>query len=183
LESVILFLEKKQILIVIIAIAALSGFALFRYTPMKKNMKTVKQVRAKQNLVIAKGISDSQQLSVFAEQLDKLEEKLDKFEDNIPEQRNLGLFLKVVAQLMNQHNLKEQAIEPLEEVETDDLICIPVSMECTGQLKQIFEFCKNLQKLDRKVRITQVKLKNGNDFNGEIKMETKIVIYCRTQVS
>ena len=83
---------------------------------------------------------------------------------------------------MDSHNLKEQAIQPLEEKKINELICIPVSMECRGTLKDIFEFYKNLQEIDRQIRIRQVKLKNRNNFSGEVKMETEIVIYYRSQV-
>jgi Tfp pilus assembly protein PilO len=182
-KDIALFFEKKQILIFVFAVLTIGGFVLFRYIPMKKNIRAIKQKRAEQNLIIAKGISDSEQLPVFTEQLDKLKEKLENYENNIPKQRDIGFFLIKISELMNRHNLQEQAIEPLEEAEIDELICIPVSMECKGQLKQIFEFYKNLQELDRQIRIKTVKIKNGNDFNGEIMMETEIVIYCRTQVS
>jgi hypothetical protein len=50
-------------------------------------------------------------------------------------------------------------------------------MQCKGRLTQIFEFYKQLQKLDRLVRIEQVKLVNDSSFEGEVSMETKLVIY------
>jgi Tfp pilus assembly protein PilO len=177
-----LFREKKQILIFIIATVIFGGFVLFRYIPMTKEMSAAKSARAEQNLIIAKAISDSEQLPVFTDQLHKLQEELDNYEANIPRQKDLGLFLKKIAELMDNHNLKDQAIQPLEETKINELICIPVSMECKGNLTQIFEFYKNLQELDRQMRIKQVKLKNGTDYSGEVKMETQIVIYYRTQV-
>ena len=50
---------------------------------------------------------------------------------------------------------------------------------CKGSLKQIFEFYKALQGLDRLVRIEQVKLVNDNDFSGRVSMHTEAVIYYR----
>ena len=164
-----------------IAVAAIGGYVLFCYMPESRKMSIVKSARAEQNLVIAKGISDSEQLPLFTDQLHKLRNKLDNYEANIPKKKDLGLFLKKIAELMDDFDLKEQEIEPLEEIKVNGLTCIPVNIGCRGKLNGIFEFYKNLQELDREIRIKQVKLKNGNDFNGEIKMNTEIIIYYRTQ--
>lgn len=177
-----MFLEKKQIIILVIAAVVFGGFVLFRFIPLSREISTVKSARAGQNLTIARAVSDSEQLKVFTNQLHMLQDKLDNYELNIPKQKDLGLFLKKISELMDNHNLKDQAIQPLEEKRINELICIPVSMECKGSLNDIFEFYKNLQELDREIRIKQVKLKNGSDFSGEVKMETEIVIYYRTQV-
>ncbi|MEJ2649197.1 MAG: type 4a pilus biogenesis protein PilO [Sedimentisphaerales bacterium] len=176
-----MFFEKKQIVIIAVATAAFSGFILFRYIPLSRSISAVKSARAEQNMIIAKGISDAEQLKVFTDQLNKLKEKLDNYEAKLPGQKDLGLFLKQIAGLMDGHNLSNQAIQPLEEVRTSQLICIPISMECTGSLTNLFEFYGNLQSLDRAIRINQVKLKNGTDFSGEVRMSTQIVIYYRTQ--
>ncbi len=176
-----LFLEKKQILIFVIAVAGFGGFVLFRYIPMNRNISAVKIARAEQNLMISKGVSDEEQLKLFSDQLSRLQDKLVNYEANIPKKKDLGMFLKVIADLMDKYNLKEQAIQPLEETKADELICIPVSLGCKGQLTEIFGFFQDLQALDRKIRIQHVKLTNGTDFSGELKMETEIVIYYRPQ--
>jgi Tfp pilus assembly protein PilO len=174
-----LFLEKKQILIFVVAIAGFGGFVLFRYIPMSRNISAVKTARAEQNLMVSKGISDQEQMQIFSDQLRRLQDKLVNYDAGIPKQKDLGRFLKTIAELMNGYNLKEQAIQPLDEIEADELICIPVSLGCKGKLTEIFGFFKKLQTLDRKIRIQHVKLTNGNDFSGELKMDTEIVIYYK----
>ncbi len=73
-------------------------------------------------------------------------------------------------------------IEPLKEVKSEELNCIPVNMECKGKLAHIFEFYRRLQGLDRLVRIEQVKLTNDSDYNGQVSMEARTVIYYRAKV-
>ncbi len=160
-------LEKKQIIIFIIATLGLGGFLLLRYIPMSRNISAVKVARAKQNLMISKGVSDQEQLKLFSAQLGKLQNRLENYESNIPTQKDFGLFHKIISEMMDKHNLKEQAIQPLEETIEDELICIPVSLGCKGKLTEIFGFFKDLQVLDRKIRIQHVKLTNGNDFSGD----------------
>ena len=145
-------------------------------------MTTAIQNKKQQNLIIAKGISDSEQLPVFTEQLNALRNKLEYFESNIPQNNEIGTFLKEISELMSRYNLSDRDIKPLQKVESNELICIPVNMECTGKLSEIFEFYRNLQSINRQIRILGVKLNNAGSFNGEIKMETDIVIYCKNQL-
>lgn len=174
-----LFRDRQQIMIFFVGGAIVCVFMLFWYLPLQKRMKAVRQNKAAQTFTIAKGTADSKQLSLLEEQLQKMQAELGNYEARIPERIDIGVFLSRIADLMNEHNLKEQVITPSKEVEADNLNCIPVSMQCRGKLAQIFNFYQKLQKLDRLVRIEQVKLCNDSDFSGEVSMETKAVIYYR----
>jgi len=176
-----LFREKQQIVILAVAAAMVGGFVLFRYIPLREKMKTIEQTRTAQRLAIAKAQAQSKQLPVLTAQLQKLQNQVANFQANIPEQRDLGAFLQKIADLMNEHNLKEQVMTPGKEIQADNLCCIPIDMQCKGRLDEIFEFYKRLQGLDRLIRIEQVKLENSTDFSGEVSMHTKTVIYYRGQ--
>ena len=177
----VLFRERQQAVICVVAGAIVGGFVLFRYLPLQKRIKVVEQKRAEQSLVIAKASAESEQVPALKEQLLKLQSAVGNYERQVPGDRNLGGFLHGIADLMNKHNLREQLVQPGKEIEADELNCIPVSMQCKGRLKRIFEFYKSLQGLDRLVRIEQVKLTNDSDFSGEVKVQTKAVIYYRAQ--
>lgn len=174
--------DKQQITICIIAVVTIGGFVIFRYLPLKSKVKAIEETMSAQRLTIAKGVSDSEQLPLFEEQLEKLKNELEDYEANIPKQRDLGLFLSRIADLMNQHKLREQIIEPRQEIRGENLSCIPLNIKCKGSLAQIFEFYQNLQGLDRLIRIEQVKFLNDGNFNGDMSMQTKAVIYYRSEV-
>lgn len=177
-----LFRERQQIMICIIAVVIVGVFVLNRYLPLRRRTKAIKQTIAAQTLAIAKGAADSKRMPLLKEQLLELQSKLGDYEANIPEQRALGAFLHKLADLMNEYNLKDQVIAPGEEVEADKFNCIPVNMQCKGKLAQIFEFYRRLQTLDRLIRIEQVKLSNDNDYNGQVSMETRAIIYYRAKI-
>jgi Tfp pilus assembly protein PilO len=173
------FRERQQIAIFVIVGAMVSGFVLFRYLPLQKRIKAVEQARAAQTLAIAKASAEIRQVPALIGQLLKLQRTVGNYEANVPRQRALGVFLQQIANLMNENALREQLIQPGKEVEGEELNCIPVNIQCKGRLKQIFEFFKSLQVLDRLVRIEQIKLVNDGDFSGEAGMQTKAVIYYR----
>jgi len=174
---VTLFREKQQIAICAAAAAMVCGFVLFRYLPLQSKIKSLRQVHAAQMLDVSKASTESRQIPAIREQLLQLQTAVGNYEQQIPAQRDLGAFLQKIANLMNEHNLQGQMIQPGEEIKAGQLSCIPVNMQCKGGLSQIFEFYRQMQGLDRLIRIEYVKLANDGDFSGEVSMQTKAVIY------
>jgi len=176
------FRERQQLTICIIAGVIVGGFVLFRYLPLCSKIKAIRQIKSAQALTIAQGAADNKQILLLNEQLSELQRELKNYEAKIPEQSDIGGFLHKIADLMNEHSLSDQMVEPRKEIKTEKLNCIPVKMQCKGKLTQIFEFFRQLQGLDRLVRIEQVKLSNDSDFNGQISMESRAIIYYRVKV-
>ena len=174
-----LFGRGQQIAICAIAGAIMCVFVIFWYLPLRKKMGTIRQTKAEQVLTIARGMADVGQLPVLEKQLQEMRIKLEDYEAKIPDQRDFGSFLSRITDLMNKHNLKEQSIEPGDIVEADKFNCIPVSMKCKGRLTQLFNFYDRLQALDRLVRIEQIKLSNDAGYSGQVRMNTKAIIYYR----
>ena len=176
------FRERQQLTICVVAGVTVCVFVLFWYLPLCRKMKVVNQVKTAQTLAIVKGAVGSKQLPLLKEQLLKLRTRLGKYEANIPEQNTFGGFLGSVTDLMNENNMKEQEVTPGEEVKAGQFNCIPVSIRCKGELAQIFKLYRQLQRLDRLIRIEQVKLSNDGDYKGQVSMDTKAIIYYRAKV-
>jgi Tfp pilus assembly protein PilO len=177
-----LFRERKQMAICVAAAAMVCGFVLFRYLPLQRKTKHLRQAYAAQMLAISKASAESKQIPTVREQLLDLQTAVGNYERRIPAQRELGEFLQEIANLMNEHNLQGQMVQPGKEVKAGELNCIPVNMQCRGRLSQIFEFYRHVQGLDRLVRIEHVKLVNDSGFGGEVDMQTNAVIYYRADV-
>ena len=176
------FRERQQLTICVVAGVIVCVFVLFGYLPLRKRIKAVNQAKTTQTLTIAKGAADSRQMPLLKEQLLKLQNELGNYQANIPEKNTFGGFLGSVTDLMNKNNLKEQEITPGEEVKADQFNCIPVSIRCKGELAQIFKLYRQFQRLDRLIRIEQVKLSNDSGYKGQVSMETRAIIYYRAKV-
>jgi Tfp pilus assembly protein PilO len=177
-----LFRERQQLTICTVAVVIIGGFVLFRYMPLKREIKAVKQNIYTQKLTIVKGAADVEKVPLIKQQLLNIQSELKDYGANIPDQRDLGVFLRRIATLMNEYQLREQVIVPREEVKGDKFSCIPLNMRCKGKLSQMFDFYKQLQGLDRLIRIERVKLRNDNNFSGEVSMETDAVIYYKVEL-
>jgi hypothetical protein len=54
-------------------------------------------------------------------------------------------------------------------------------MDCTGALKDIFGFYRDVRAMDRLVRIEKIVLKNDSDLMGRVSMRTEALIFYRPQ--
>lgn len=172
-----MFREKKQISILCLAGAVALAFVLFRFLPLRQKRKALERARAAQALVIAKVAAERDQLPALRKRLQEMQAVIGDYEQRVPNKRDLGDFLQRIANLMNEQNLREQLIQPGQEIEVDGLICIPIDMRCKGALEQIFEFYKSLRTMNRLIRIEEVKLLNDKNFGGAVSMRTKGAIY------
>lgn len=175
-----MFEKRQQISICIIGALLAADFVLFGYMPSYTRLKELRAAESRQSRVIAQAQVQKRRLSVLKEGLAELEVQVANYDSSVPARREIGQFLHGVASMMNGQDLKEQRIEPGEQITTERLNCIPVDIRCRGSLAQVFEFCRKLQSLDRLVRIQQVKLVNDRNFTGEVSMQTKVIIYYKS---
>jgi len=179
-----LFGQRQQLVICVLALVLTAGFILFSYLPLRRSLKSVRNQRDEARLTAIEVTGKLKQLPVLKKRLQELQEKVGNYEASIPEQRSLGDFLHQIASLMDKHKLAEQMVQPGKEIQTDNLNCIPVDIQCKGPLAQIFEFCKSLKNLDRLVRIEGIQLMNSDGSDEQVSMQAKAVIYyqaCETE--
>ena len=176
-----LFGKKQQFAICVLAGMFVTDFVLFGYMPLRTELKDVGGKRDVQQLAIAKAATEKVQLPALKQKLEQLQATIGCYEATVPVQRDLGMFVQKIANLMSEHSLKDQIIQPGEEIRVEGLNCIQVNMQCKGSLRQIFGFFKQLQSMKRLVRVQEVKLITGGDFSGQINVEAKVTIYYQAQ--
>ena len=175
--------QRQQITICLTAAAMVAAFVFGRFLPLRNAAGAVEQTASQQRLIIQKGTTDAAQSRNIQKQLDEVVAEMDQYESGIAHEGALGSFLGEIAALMDKHALKDQQVNPGQQVEAGGLKCIPLTMKCTGPFTAVFDFFTELQKLDRFTRIEQVKLTNNETLDGFVQMNTKAVIFYRTNTS
>ena len=158
----------------------LVDFALFGYLPSHNRIRSLKVAKADQRAVVATATHRAAELPEAQARLEALKEQVADFEANVPPARSLGAFLHQITDIMTEQQLSDQVVAPGNEIKMNGLSCIPVRMTCKGRLKQIFEFYKQLQSLDRLVRIERVTFENDADLTGVVSMQTEAAVYYQT---
>jgi Tfp pilus assembly protein PilO len=164
-----------------VALLLAADFVFFGYMPVRQRLWQISRSREAQQTAITKGLTESEQIALLKSELLELQKTVGDYDTSIPAQRALGEFLNEMADLMNKYEMTEQEVEPESEIKAGVLGCIPISIQCKGNLGRIVEFFRSLQSIGRLVRIEQVQLINDRTFSGQVSMQAKAVIYYRTK--
>ncbi|MHC5061960.1 MAG: type IV pilus inner membrane component PilO [Planctomycetota bacterium] len=176
-------LQKQQVVIIVLAVSIIAGFATFLYYPLARQTKAVKQADAAQSAAAAKADARKQQLPILRGKVDALSQSLANYDRRIPEKREFAQLWRQVADVMNKHDLKDQLVQPAAEIAGADLNCIPISIRCSGRMEQIYEFLKSMENFERVIRIEHFKLENDIDLRGQLRMNAQANVYYRSSGS
>lgn len=171
--------EKQQLVIFSIALAIIAGFTVFRYLPLARETLAVRQAKADCALENSKIQTQIGQFSVVREQKANLEAAVGDYDAKIPDSRQFAALWEQISEVMNAHDLKDQQIKPGVEVEDGQLVCIPLSIQCSGRSGQIFALLRSLESFERLIRIDSLvigRLEGGKD---EIKINADAKVFYR----
>lgn len=176
--------DKHQFVIIVFFCMLIAVFAIMQYCPLRNQAHAVEQVKSAQLAAAEKTEEQIRNLPALRSQLEEMKSNIENISKRIPYEPMLGAFLKEIADVMHKHRLTEQMVQPEVEIKMDGNInCIPVKMQCKGNLRQIYGFFGSLQNLDRLIKIEQIQLKNDQQLSGMLTMIATGNIYYRTSGS
>jgi len=178
------FFQRYKLVILAAAGAVVMAIFVFWYVPLQRSKARLIQAKMARQSALRQRQTQMQQLPKFGEQIERLRAEVGDFHSKIPAGRPAyGGFLEQITWLMNKHNLQEQSVQPQQQIEAEQVNCIPVNVQCKGSLGEIFEFFKSLQSqsgLKRQIRIAHVELANEQQLNpdkSQVSMRACIGIY------
>lgn len=173
------FLEKQQLIIVGLAVAIVAGFVFFGYIPLAKKTQAIRNTQLQHLEDNLKVKEQAQQLPIIVSRTDRLAEKIDNFDRKIPCVREFGSLCDRIAAVMVKCGLKDQVIQPQTEVAGEEICRIPIRMQCSGNLREVFLFFKSLEDFERVIRIEELSLIGDNEGRGQIKVTANANVYYR----
>ena len=171
--------RKQQMWVYLIGALFVLDFIFYGYLPSQRRLRSLKHATAKQVHLIRTATAQSKELPGLKLRLKNVEEIAGNYEVYLPAERALGVFLQEIARIMDKHNLVDQVVVPQSEIGCGPVKCIPVHMNCKGNLKEIYGFFDDFQAMDRLVRIEKTVLKNDSEYTGQVSMHTEAVIFYR----
>lgn len=173
--------RKQQLWIYLVGLLFVADFAFYGYMPSHRRLRSLKEVRARQERTIETGRAQAKELPALKLRLKNVEKVVGHYEVYVPEEDSLGVFLQRIATIMTEHHLTDQVVTAGTETGSDGVNRIPVNVNCTGRLSDIYGFFRDFQAMDRLVRIEKAVLKNDSEFTGRVGMHTEAVIFYRRQ--
>jgi len=174
--------EKKQVLIIAMAAVIVGGFAVLRFYPLAGEMADIRKIRRRQDMTVNQIRQYSMQIPLLRRQADELRKFLRDYDRRIPPNRQFADLWRRIAEVMNRHNLTEQIVQPGSETTGRTVGCIPITIQCSGTLEQLFEFLKSLDGFERVIRIEKLQLLNDQDFSGQAKLRADAKVYYQRTV-
>jgi Tfp pilus assembly protein PilO len=169
--------RRQQVWVCVIAGLFLCDFILCAYLPAQQRLASLKRAKMEQRRMIDMAAGQGDELPGLKARLRDTQRLVEQFEGAVPSASALGAFLQRVTTLMSEEKLTEQVVLPGKELESGELGCIPIHVTCQGTLTSLFSFFRELQTLDRLVRIETVKIENDAAFSGRLTMQTEAFIF------
>lgn len=174
--------EKRQVQIIGIAAAVIVGFGVLRFYPLVRRMTDIRQVRSAQDIAATQVREYTTGIPALRRQVGELRVSLSDYARRIPPGRQFADLWHRIADVMSRHNLQDQVVQPGSETTGPTVGCIPITIQCSGTLEQVFGFLKSLADFERVIRIDKLQLLNDADFSGRIKLSADAKVYYQTEI-
>ncbi len=145
-------------------------------------MAEIRRTRDQQVSALAQVRQYTMGIPALRRQADDLRVKLADYDRRIPPDRQFANLWHRMAEVMDKHNLQEQVVQPGAETTSQIVGCIPITIQCSGTLEQIFEFLKSLADFERLIRIEELQLQNDAEYSGQIKLSAAAKVYYQAAV-
>lgn len=175
--------ERQQLIIVAIAMAIICGFGAGRLYPLSRESLELKKIRASQEVESAKVDQYGAMLPAFRQRVQELEEETADFDVRIPGDRRFADLWQRMADVMNRHNLTDQIVQPGGEIVGERVNRIPIKIQCTGTVSQIFAMLGSLDEFERTIRIEKLELSSDDEFSGQVKLDAQANVYYHHAVN
>ena len=172
--------RKQQLILMSIAVMCVL-FVLLSYIPLSNAKKSIYQDRIRYGNEHAVVSSQVEVLPLITEEKTRLERYVGNYESKIPSERKFASLWEQITDLMKEHGLKEQLIQPGEQIEGEELICIPISIQCSGKPNQVFALFRSLESFERLMRIDKLELSRSQSDEGQIDAKAQACVYYRSE--
>jgi type IV pilus assembly protein PilO len=119
----------------------------------------------------------------LSEQLDKLEKAIRYFESKLPPTVEMDKVLQDVTLIAQKEGLQPKTIRTLDSKDNSGYVEQPLKMELVGDFNSFYSFLLELEKLPRIMKIRELDLKKGRDYEGQISANFIVSIFFQNAKS
>ncbi len=172
-------IDKQQLMILLLGAAVLIGFGFFRYVPIVRKKLALTTQMTEQSLSMEQIQAYSRRVPELQQEKGELLGKVQANAGKIPAGKEYAQLWQQIAEVMNACQLENQLVQPEPEKKSDELCWVPLKIECTGTLQQIFTFFQSLEQFERLIRFEDIQLKNDPDLSAMLKLNARANVYYK----
>jgi len=172
--------DRKQVILLAITAAVGAGSAMFGYLPIAHQKMVLRESMRRNALTLEQIRVQGRQLPDLEKKVEALEQKAVEFDEKAPRERQFAQLWQTITQIMNEHQLSNQLVQPGVEVRGEPVSRMELTLQCTGSFENVFELFRCLEQMDRLIRIESVKLNNDAEFSGQLNVQACASVYFQT---
>jgi Tfp pilus assembly protein PilO len=153
---------------------------MFGYLPIARQKLVLRESMRRQSVTLEQIRVQSRQLPELEKKVESLELKTAEFDAKVPQERQFAQLWQTITQIMNEHRLSNQLVQPGEEIRGEPVSRMELTLQCSGTFEDVFELFRSLEQMDRLVRIERVQLKNDESFSGQVSVAALASVYFQT---
>ncbi len=173
-------IDKQQIIIIIVAVVSIGGFGVLRYLPLAGKTRAIKTARELFQVGDQEVKKQARQIPVLNAKMEQVKLKIGDYDRKIPFGREFASLYDEIADIMKRYNLSDQLIRPGGEIVGKEISSIPISIECSGNLKDIFGFFRSIESFDRLIRIESLEMTSELE-QDVIAVKAGAVVFYRSE--
>jgi Tfp pilus assembly protein PilO len=173
-------IDKQQIIIIIVAVITIGGFGVLRYLPLAGKTRAIKAARVQFQNGDQEVKNQARQIPILNAKMEQIKSKIGDYDRKVPSGREFALLYDEITDVMKKHNLSDQLIQPGSESVGNEMSSIPITIECSGNLKDIFGFFRSIESLNRLIRIESLDMKSKID-QDVIEVKAGAVVFYRNE--
>lgn len=117
----------------------------------------------------------------WGRQLEQLQEGIEFFESKLPPKSEIHKVLEQVTVIAQKQGLQPKTIRTMKKKNNSGYVEQPLRMELLGNFNSFYSFLLELEKLDRIMKIRELKLEKIRELEGQIKTNFIVSIFFQNK--
>ena len=154
-------MRDNLIVIGLLLAAAGVGTAVF-YVPQQRELNGLRTEISRENLKLANAAKQTEAVPKLVGHVEQMKKLYSNFDRRLPQQKELGGFLREISGNLEQGTLANQVIEPGSPTQAELFHTLPIVLRFRGSYLSLARFLERLEDMERLTRVQKLVLRGGS---------------------
>ena len=149
------------------------------YLPQTRKMKAFKETATPLQMELDARTARLQTTVTTYAEARRSERKVASLEEAVPREDRIGQFLESLDRIAHQCALADKNVVPAAVIESDEVSCLPIEMNFSGDFEAVHEFLRRVESLPRVARVQRMELTSADEGPLELVSSVTMHVYFR----
>jgi Tfp pilus assembly protein PilO len=172
---------RDNLIVIGVLLAAVGVATAVVYVPQQRKLRALQAEISREKLKLAETAKQTAAVPQLIRQVDQMKKRYSNFGRRLPQQRELGGFLREISENLAQERLADQTIEPGSPTRAELFHTLPIVMRFHGSYLSLASFLQRLDEMERLTRVQRLVIRGSNtataESTGKLNIEVLMNIY------